>query len=182
MYNNISCVNFKLYVISTYSGLEHHVRNNLLERIKSESLEHLFGKIIIPVKKTVTARNGINLVKVQRCFPGYILIELYLNEKTWLLIKKTPKVVGFVGNPLSPPSLNIKETKYINDIIESNVFLNKSVYKIGEHVRIKKGPFMNVRGVIEKINIKREKIKLMVSLFGRLTPIELDFSYIDKII
>jgi transcriptional antiterminator NusG len=174
--------NLQWYVINTYSGSENHVKKNLVKRIKKNSLENYFGEILIPVETIENIKNGTRTIKTRKCYPGYILIELFLNEKTWLLIKYTPKVIGFVGNSKKPLSLNEKDVKNLyNTINKSKIPKKKLLYKLGTYVRINNGPFMNLGGTIETVNLEREKIKIRINIFGRLTPVELDFSHIDKI-
>lgn len=186
MYNKITpkniSKNLRWYVINTYSGSENRVRKNLVERIRKNSLEPYFGEILIPVETIENIKDGTRTIKTKKCYPGYILIELFLNEKTWLLIKYTPKVIGFVGNSKQPPSLNKKDVKNLYSIInKSKIPKKKSIYKLGTYVRINNGPFMNLGGTIETVNLEKEKIKIRINIFGRLTPVELDFSHINKI-
>lgn len=175
-----SSIKLKLYVVNTYSGLEGYVKKHLLERISKFSLEQYFGDVIVPLE--MSAKLNIDKAKFKICFPGYIIVEAHLNQQTWLLIKQTPKVIGFIGNSINPIPLSINETKNIRNLMINPNFSNKNCpYKIGDCIKIKKGPFMNLVGIIEKINLEKQKVKIMVSIFGRLTPVEVDFLYINRI-
>ena len=152
-------------------------------RFYEKKLEDYLGEILIPVESIENIESGVRKTRMRKCFPGYIFIELQLNNKTWDLITKTSKVIGFVGDSKNPPPLNKKEISSIQMMIKNEKTPRKKMfYVIGDHIRINNGPFMNFNGIIEEINFEKEKMKVMVSIFGRLTPVELDFSHVEKII
>jgi len=172
---------FKWYVISIHSGSEYQVKKNLIIHIEKRKLGKYFNHIIIPIeiieKKSLKKR----ILITKKCFPGYMLINLNLNEKVLTLIKQTPKIIGFVGNNFLPTSLNNKEIKNIYSIMKKMNNNHSTLYKIGSFIKINRGPLMNLNGVIKYVNFEKEKIKVLVSILGRMTPIELNFSDVDKL-
>jgi len=175
-------IKFKLYVLNTPSGFENYVKRSLLARIQQYSLESYFGNIIIPLDDNKKLKSKRNTSKMKICFPGYIIIEAYLTKRTWLLIKQTPKVLGFVGNNQYPTPINNNDINNIKTLMATLVKTQKIFpYEIGDYVKIKKGPFMNLGGIIEYIDIEKRKVKIMISMFGRLAPIEVDILFIYRI-
>ncbi len=182
IFSNKFSIKFKWYVINIKAGLEKEVKYSLLERICRLNLQEYFGNILIPLEKIENFKNGNCIVKRKKYFPGYILVQLHFNKDTWHLIQNTPKISGFMGNKKKPTSLSDEEVERIYIMIKNSKKTKKILlYKIGNRIRIINGPFINFNGIIEEIKLEKEKMKVMVSIFGRLTPVELDFSQVKKI-
>jgi len=172
----------KWYVVHTYSGHEGKVRENLMERFNSLGLKEKVGDLLIPMEDVVEIRQGKKIVSTRKFFPGYILINMEIDDEIWYLIKNTPKVTGFLGDANKPTPLDDSEIEKIMEQLRGAAEKPKPkvAYEQGESVRVIDGPFANFTGVIEEVNLDRGKVKLMVSIFGRATPIELDFSQVKK--
>ena len=175
--------NFKLYIIHAYSGFERKVRESLESRIRAYNLENKIGRIMIPTEPVTELRNGKKYV-IERVFlPGYVLVEMDLDNDLWHVIKNTPRVTGFLGTGDSPVALSEAEVSSI--IFRSETSKDKPRMKIkfekNEQVRITDGPFANFNGVVDEINEDRETMKVMVTIFGRSTPVELEFGKVEKI-
>ncbi|MBF0253923.1 MAG: transcription termination/antitermination factor NusG [Candidatus Omnitrophica bacterium] len=172
----------KWYAIHTQTGQEEHVRNNLDTRAQSLNLREKISQIIIPTEKVSEVRGGKKKVTSRKFFPGYILIEMEMTDETWYLVKDTPGVTGFIGSGRKPLPLNAQEVESI--IKASEEKQEKSTPKInfekGESVRVKEGPFVNFNGTIEEINPNKQKLKVMVAIFGRTTPVELEYWQVEK--
>ncbi|RMG60126.1 MAG: transcription termination/antitermination protein NusG [Deltaproteobacteria bacterium] len=169
------------YVVQTYSGFERRVEQALRNRIKAEGMEDYFGDILIPSEKIVEAKKGKKKEMERSFFPGYLLVEMEMNDKTWHLVRKTPKVTGFVGgrypNPI--PEEEVEEIKRL--VAEGKLKPKPRItISIGEVVRVIDGPFASFQGTVEEINEEKGKVIVSVSIFGRPTPVELDFSQIEK--
>ncbi len=171
----------KWYVVQTYSGFERKVEQALRNRIRSERMEDWFGDILIPSEKVVEAKKGKKKEMERSFFPGYLLVEMEMNEKTWHLVRKTPKVTGFVGGR-HPHPIPEDEVEEIKRLIAEGKLKPKPKISIstGEMVRVIDGPFANFHGTVEEINEEKGKVIVSVSIFGRPTPVELDFSQIEK--
>ncbi|ARC53241.1 transcription termination/antitermination protein NusG [Candidatus Riesia pediculischaeffi] len=174
----------KWYVIQSFSGFETKVRRSLKEYIRLYSMEMYFGRIMVPSEGIVEMRGGQRRKSERKFFPGYVLVEMVMNEKTWHFIRGIPKVMGFVGGtPDHPASVNQKE---IGDIIEKlqkigNRPRPKTLFEPGEMIRVSSGPFADFNGIAEEIDYEKSRMKVSVSIFGRSTPVELDFSQVEKI-
>lgn len=171
------------YIVHTYSGYEHKAKTALEERIKSLKKEPFFGEVIVPEENVVELVKGQKRTSKRRFFPGYILVKMFLNEETWHVVKDTPKITGFVGDKVRPiPVPESEVQKMTNRIAEGqNKPRPRVSFSEGENVRVVDGPFSNFNGVIEDVNPDKGKVKVLVSIFGRSTPVELDFIQVEKI-
>ena len=171
----------KWYGVHTYSGFENKVRLSLIERIKNMQLEDSFGDVLIPSETVVELKKGENRTSSRKFFPGYILVNMVLNDETWHVVKETSKVTGFVGgnNPVAIPEEEIlKITRRIEEGAEKP--RPKVLFEVGETVRVTDGPFLNFSGVVEDVKPDKGKLRVMVSIFGRATPVELEFMQVEK--
>ena len=175
--------NFKWYIIHAYSGFERKVRESLESRIQAFGLQNRIGRIMIPTEPVTELRNGKKYT-IERVFlPGYVLVEMELDNDLWHVIKNTPRVTGFLGTGDSPVALSEAEVSSI--LFRSETSKDKPSMKVkfekGEQVRINEGPFANFNGVVDEVNEDRETLKVMVTIFGRSTPVELEFGKVEKI-
>jgi transcriptional antiterminator NusG len=172
----------KWYGVHTYSGYENKVKLNLEERIRSLGVEEYFGEVLIPSETVVELKNGERKTSTRKFFPGYILIHVELNDETWHIVKDTPKVTGFVGGGTSPPPIPDEEVAKITTRMEEGVERPKPKveFEVGETVRVIDGPFLNFTGIVEDVKPEKAKLKVMVSIFGRVTPVELEFIQVEK--
>ena len=171
------------YIVHTYSGFEKKVAESLAERKTAYGLADEIGEILIPTEDVVEMRGGRKVVSSKRFFPGYILVEMNMTDNAWHVVKNTPKVTGFVGTGKKPTPLSEEE---VNQILEQVVTAKekpkpKYLFEKGEPVRITEGPFSNFTGMVDEVNLDRNSLKVMVTIFGRQTPVELDFSKVQKI-
>ncbi len=176
--------NFKWYIIHAYSGFERKVRESLESRISAFGLQNKIGRIMIPTEPVTELRNGKKYT-IERVFlPGYVLIEMDLDNDLWHVIKNTPRVTGFLGTGDNPVALSEQEVSSI--LFRSDVSKDKPTLKIkfekGEQVRINEGPFANFTGAVDEVNEDKQTLKVMVSIFGRSTPVEIEFSKVDKVV
>jgi transcription termination/antitermination protein NusG len=175
--------NFKWYIIHAYSGFERKVRESLESRVRAFGLENRIGRIMIPTEPVTELRNGKKYT-IERVFlPGYVLVEMELDNDLWHVIKNTPRVTGFLGTGDNPVALSEQEVSSI--LFRSESTANKPSMKVkfekGEQVRINEGPFANFTGTVDDVNEDRQTLKVMVSIFGRSTPVEIEFSKVDKV-
>ena len=175
--------NFKWYIIHAYSGFERKVRESLESRIAAFGLQNRIGRIMIPTVPVTELRNGKKYT-IERVFlPGYVLVEMDLDNDLWHVIKNTPRVTGFLGTGDNPVALSEQEVSSI--LFRSDVSKDKPAMKIkfdkGEQVRINEGPFANFTGAVDEVNEDKQTLKVMVSIFGRSTPVEIEFSKVDKV-
>ncbi|WP_348268348.1 transcription termination/antitermination protein NusG [Edaphobacter paludis] len=175
--------NFKWYIIHAYSGFERKVRESLESRISAFGLQNKIGRIMIPTEPVTELRNGKKYT-IERVFlPGYVLVEMDLDNDLWHVIKNTPRVTGFLGTGDNPVALSEQEVSSI--IFRSDVSKDHPSMKVkfdkGEQVRINEGPFANFTGAVDEVNEDKQTLKVMVSIFGRSTPVEIEFSKVDKI-
>ncbi len=170
------------YIVHTYSGFEERVRENLEQRIDALGMREKFGEVRIPTETLVEMKGGKKREVQRKFFPGYILVEMVMDDEAWHLVKNTPKVTGFVGAGKKPTPLTQEEVDGIlNQIVSTKEKPKpKHVYEHGEHVRIIDGPFTNFTGVVEEVNLDRNTLKVMVTIFGRSTPVELDFLQVTR--
>lgn len=170
------------YIVHTYSGFEERVRENLTQRIDALGMREKFGEVKIPTETVVEMKGGKKRELQRKFFPGYILIEMEMSDDAWHLVKNTPKVTGFVGTGKKPTPLSEEEVDQIlNQVVTTKEKPKpKHVYEHGEHVRITDGPFTNFTGVVEEVNLDRNTLKVMVTIFGRSTPVELDFLQVAR--
>ncbi|HUP66434.1 MAG TPA: transcription termination/antitermination protein NusG [Thermoanaerobaculia bacterium] len=170
------------YIVHTYSGFEERVKENLQQRIDALAMREKFGEVRIPTETLVEMKGGKKREVQRKFFPGYILVEMEMNDEAWHLVKNTPKVTGFVGAGKKPTPLTQEEVDSIlNQVVSTKEKPKpKHVYEHGEHVRITDGPFTNFTGVVEDVNLDRNTLKVMVTIFGRSTPVELDFLQVTR--
>lgn len=171
------------YVVHTYSGFEHKAKLALEERVKSARKEEYFSEIIVPEENVIELVKGQKRTTKRRFFPGYILVKMILNDETWHIVKDTPKITGFVGDKVKPvPVPESDVQKMTNRIAEGQSKPRPRIsFAEGENVRVVDGPFANFNGVVEDVNPDKGKVKVLVSIFGRSTPVELDFIQVEKI-
>ncbi len=175
--------NFKWYIIHAYSGFERKVRESLESRISAFGLQNKIGRIMIPTEPVTELRNGKKYT-IERVFlPGYVLVEMDLDNDLWHVIKNTPRVTGFLGTGDNPVALSEQEVSSI--LFRSDSAKDKPTMKVkfdkGEQVRINEGPFANFTGAVDEVNDDKQTLKVMVSIFGRSTPVEIEFSKVDKV-
>jgi transcriptional antiterminator NusG len=172
----------KWYVVHTYSGYELKAKAALEERIKTHKMEKLFGEILIPSENVIELVRGEKKTTSRKFFPGYVLVKMVLTENTWHLVKNTPKITGFIGNAINPPAVPEEEVMRIsNQMTEGTLKPRPKVqFEEGENVRVVDGPFVNFNGVVEEVKPDKGKLRVLVSIFGRSTPVELDFVQVEK--
>ncbi len=170
------------YVIHTYSGYEGKVKASIEERKETPPLQGQVGSLLVPTEDVVEIKGGKRRVSARKYFPGYILIQMRMNTDTWYLIKNTPKVTGFLGGGNLPTPLeNAEVDKILERMQHDTTAKPKVLFERGESVRVVEGPFTNFTGMIEEVNLEKGKLKLMVTIFGRPTPVELEFLQVEKI-
>lgn len=170
------------YILHTYSGFEEKVKSAMQERIKKAGQEEMFGEILVPTEQVVEMIKGSKKTSSRKFFPGYILLNVDLNDETWHTVRDTPKVTGFVGNDLHPEPLTDKEAMKIIGRIKDGAVKPKPkvTYDIGDVVRVTDGPFSNFQGVVETVFPDKGRVRVMVSIFGRETPVELEYVQVSK--
>jgi transcriptional antiterminator NusG len=171
------------YVVHAYSNFENKVKQSLEERIKRMGLEHKFGKIIVPTEEVVEMRDGQKRRSDRKFFPGYVLVQMEMDEDTWHLVKEVPKVLGFIGGTSDKPApITDDEANAILHRVEEGVDKPrpKVLFEPGEVVRVTDGPFNDFNGVVEQVNYDKNKLRVAVQILGRSTPVELDFSQVEK--
>jgi transcriptional antiterminator NusG len=171
------------YIVHTYSGFEDRVKETLRQRAEALDMGEAFGEIHIPTETIVEYRGGKKKETQRKFFPGYILVEMKMSDAAWHVVKNTPKVTGFVGSGKKPTPLTPEEVEQILQQVVSSSEKPKPKYIFdkGEPVKIIDGPFNNFTGVVEEVNLDRNTLKVMVTIFGRATPVELDFSQVQKL-
>lgn len=171
------------YVVHTYSGFENKVKANIEERVGSLGMKDKFGQILIPTENVVELKEGKKRVAVKKVFPGYILVEMEMSDETWTLVKNIPKVTGFVGSSNTPSPLAEKEVESIIQQMDASVAAPRSrvQFNRGDAVRIVAEPFLGFNGVVDDVDPDHGKVKVLVSIFGRATPVELDFLQVEKL-
>ncbi len=174
----------KWYVVHTYSGYENKVKAALEENVRVSGKEELFGEVLVPSEKVVEMAKGVKRTTMRKFFPGYILVNMTLNEETWHIVKSTPKVTGFVGgqNMEMPPAVPDVEVQRITSQMEEGAVRPKPkvLFDRGESIRVIDGPFTNFTGIVEEVKPEKGKLRVLVSIFGRATPVELDFIQVEK--
>ncbi len=176
-------MSMRWYVVQAYSGFEKSVQRALVDRIARASMQEHFGQILVPVEEVIELRGGQKAVTERKFFPGYVLVEMEMNDESWHLVKSTPKVSGFVGGTGNKPTpISQKEVDKILQQVQEGVEKPrpKVLWEHGEVVRIKEGPFTDFNGSVEDVNYDKSKLRVSVSIFGRATPVELDFSQVEK--
>ena len=171
------------YIVHAYSGMEKAVERNIVERIARSGMETKFGRILVPTEEVVEVKNGQRKTTERRLFPGYVFVEMVMNDDTWHLVKHTSKVTGFVGGAKNRPA-PISEDEVQKIVSQMQEGTEKPRHKVefivGEFVRVKDGPFTDFNGSVEEVNYEKSKVRVSVMIFGRSTPVELEFSQIEK--
>ena len=171
------------YVVHAYSGMEKAVERNILERINRAGMQSKFGRILVPMEEVVEIKNGQKKTTERKFFPGYVLVEMVMDDDTWHLVKHTNKVTGFVGGGKTRPS-PISEAEVQKIVSQMQEGTEKPRHKVefvvGEYVRVKEGPFADFNGSVEEVNYEKSKVRVAVTIFGRATPVELEFSQVEK--
>ena len=171
------------YVVHAYSGFEKSVQRVLGERIQRSNVQDLFGQILVPVEEVVELKAGQKSISERKFFPGYVLVEMEMNDETWHLVKSTPKVTGFVGGTANKPTpISEKEVEKIMQQMQDGVEKPrpKVLFEPGEVVRVKEGPFTDFHGSVEHVNYEKNRLRVSVTIFGRATPVELEFGQVEK--
>jgi len=171
------------YVVHAYSGMEKAVERNIIERINRAGMQDKFGRILVPVEEVVEIKNGQKKTTERKFFPGYVLVEMVMDDDTWHLVKHTSKVTGFVGGAKNRPApiSEAEVMKIVNQMQEgSDKPRHKVEFVVGEFVRVKEGPFTDFNGSVEEVNYEKSKVRVAVTIFGRSTPVELEFSQVEK--
>lgn len=171
------------YVVHAYSGFEDHVMRSLNERIQREDLQDKFGKILVPTEEVVEMRDGKKRKSDRKFFPGYVLVQMEMDDATWHLVKDTPRVLGFIGGTSDKPaSISDAEADSILQRVEDGVDKPrpKILFEPGEVVRVNDGPFTDFNGVVEEVNYEKSRLRVSVLIFGRSTPVELEFGQVEK--
>lgn len=175
---------FRWYVVHAYSGMEKAVERNIMERVARAGLETKFGRILVPVEEVVEVKNGQRKTAERKFFPGYVLIEMVMDDDTWHLVKQTSKVSGFVGGGKNakPTPISDAEVQKIVDQMKEGVDKprHKVEFTVGEVLRVTDGPFTDFNGTVEEVNYEKSKLRVSVTIFGRGTPVELDFNQVEK--
>lgn len=172
------------YVVHVYSGMEKSVHKALLEKIERAGLQTSFGRILVPSEEVIEVKGGQKSITERRIFPGYVLVEMDLTDETWHLVKNTNRVTGFLGGSGNRPTpISEKEVEKILSQIEEGGEKPrpKILFEVGETLRVKEGPFADFNGNVEEVNYEKSKVRVSVTIFGRATPVELDFSQVEKV-
>jgi len=171
----------KYYIIQAYSGYENKVKQSLLQRAKEAGLEQSFGEILVPSEKVQSTRNGKPYLESRKFFPGYVFVQMEMTEQTWHLVKETPKVTGFIGNTNPTPVPEREVASITRAIAEGSAGRQPRVtYEIGDQVQVIDGPFANFSGTVEEVKTDRQKVKVLVTIFGRPTAVELGYNQVEK--
>lgn len=172
------------YVVQAYSGFENSVKRSMEHRIKQRGLESFFGQILVPTEEVVEMRDGQKRKSERKFFPGYVLVQMEMNEETWHFVREIPKVLGFIGGTSDRPApLSDREAQAILDRVQEGTEKPrpKVLFEPGEVVRVNDGPFNDFNGVVEEVNYEKNRLRVAVSIFGRSTPVDLDFSQVEKV-
>ena len=173
----------KWYVVHAYSGMEKAVERNIVERINRAGMQSRFGRIMVPTEEVVEIKSGVKRTTERKFFPGYVLVEMVMDDDTWHLVKHTNKVTGFVGGAKNRPAPISEDEvmKIVNQMQEGTEKPRHKVeFEVGEYVRVKEGPFTDFNGTVEEVNYEKSKVRVSVTIFGRATPVELEFSQVEK--
>ncbi|MGN1055610.1 MAG: transcription termination/antitermination protein NusG [Comamonas sp.] len=171
------------YIVHAYSGMEKAVERNITERITRAGMQDKFGRILVPTEEVVEMKNGQRKTTERRLFPGYVFVEMIMDDDTWHLVKHTSKVTGFVGGAKNRPApiSEAEVQKIVSQMQEgSDKPRHKIEFMVGELVRVKEGPFTDFNGTVEEVNYEKSRLRVSVAIFGRSTPVELEFSQVEK--
>ena len=180
---NSTSPDLKWYVVHAYSGMEKAVERNIIERISRAGMQDKFGRILVPTEEVVEVKNGVKRTTERKFFPGYVLVEMVMDDETWHLVKHTNKVTGFVGGAKNRPAPISEDDvlKIVNQMQQgTDKPRHKVEFEVGEYIRVKEGPFTDFNGTVEEVNYERNKMRVSVTIFGRATPVELEFSQVEK--
>ena len=169
------------FVIHTYSGYENKVHTNLERRVASMAMQHKVFRILVPTEDEIEVKDGKRRIAKKKVFPGYVLVEMIMDDDSWYVVRNTPGVTGFVGSGSKPLPLQDREVKAILRQLRDETPKFRITYQKGSSVRINSGPFMDFSGIVDEILPEKEKVRVLVSIFGRETPVELDFAQVEKI-
>jgi len=172
----------KWYVVHTYSGYENKAHKTLLERIKREKMGPFFGLVLVPTEEVVEMKRGKRRTSKRKFFPGYMLVQMAMTEETWYLVKSTPKITGFVGDSTHPSPVPPDEVARITNQIATGAerVIPKIIFEKADAVRVMDGPFAGFNGVVDEVDQEKGKLRVLVSIFGRATPVEMDFIQVEK--
>ncbi len=176
-------MSLRWYVVHAYSGFENHVMKTLRERIRRSGLESKFGDILVPTEEVVEMRDGKKRKSERKFFPGYVLVQMEMDNDSWHLVKDSPKVLGFIGGtPDKPAPISDAEANAILQRVEDGADKPrpKVLFEPGEVVRVVDGPFTDFNGVVEEVNYEKSRLRVSVLIFGRSTPVELEFTQVEK--
>lgn len=170
------------YVVHVYSGFERKVRQSIEEQVAQKGMQDTIEQVLIPMEEVVETKNGTKVSSERKFFPGYVLVKMEMSDDTWHLVKNTPKVTGFLGGK-KPIPISEAEADRIMKQVQEGVEKPKSsvVYEVGEQVRVCDGPFGSFVGMVEEVDLEKSRLKVLVSIFGRSTPVELEFSQVEKV-
>ena len=173
----------KWYVIHVYSGFEGKVAESIEEQARKSHLSNMFEKVLVPMEEVVEMRRGTRVQSERKFFPGYVLVKMEMTDESWHLVKDTPKVTGFLGSRGRPTPITEEEAQRIIHQVEEGVERPKPsiTFEIGEQVRVCDGPFTSFNGMVEDVDDERARVKVAVSIFGRATPVELEYSQVEKL-
>ena len=176
-------VELKWYIVHTYSGFENKVKLNLEERVKTLKQDDYFGQILVPTEQVVELKKGQKKTSSRKFYPGYIMVQMALNKETWHTVRNTAKVTGFLGGGSEPYPVPDEEAERIIRQMEEGITKPKPRYSFeeGDEVRVVDGPFSNFQGTVEEVKPDKEKLRVLITIFGRATPVELDFIQVNKI-
>jgi transcriptional antiterminator NusG len=173
----------KWYVVHTYSGYEHKAKAALEERVRSLKMEDKIGEVLVPIERVQElGKGGQRKVSSRKFFPGYIFVNMELNDETWHVIKSTPKITGFVGHSTMPPEVPESEVREISQQMQEGALKPKPKVslEVGEAIKVIDGPFQDFNGTVEEVRPEKGKVRVLISIFGRATPVELDFVQVEK--
>lgn len=173
----------KWYVVHAYSGFEKKVAQSIEEQAKQSGMEDMFERVLVPTEEVVEMRRGAKINSERKFFPGYVLVKMEMTDESWHLVKNTPKVTGFLGGQGRPSPITEKEAQHILQQVEEGVERPKPSisFEVGEQVRVCDGPFNSFNGLVEDVDEERARLKVAVSIFGRATPVELEYSQVEKL-
>ena len=173
----------KWYIIHTYSGFEQKVKNAIMERAKAQSLDHLVTEVLVPTEMVEEMIKGERRLSARKFYPGYVLVRMELTDDSWHLVKDTPKVTGFVGSKTEPVAIPDEDAEKIINQMQEGIAKPKPKiqFEIGDKVQVTDGPFTNFTGSVDEVRADKGKVKVMISVFGRPTPVELEFTQLEKI-
>lgn len=176
-------MSMRWFVVHAYSGFEKQVMRSLQERVRLAGMEDQFGEILVPTEDVIEMKNGVKRKTERKFFPGYVLVQMAMNDATWHLVKECPKVMGFIGGKADKPApITDREADVILNRIRTTVDAPrpKTLFEPGEVVRVNDGPFADFNGTVEEVNYEKNRLRVAVMIFGRSTPVELEFTQVEK--